>query len=109
MSRGERGSVTAELAIVLPAVVLVVLLVVGMLSVSAHGVRLEHGAAQAARLAGRGEGAERVRAAVAAVAGEAEVAIRDEGDLVCVRARAEAAVPLLPDPVADACALSGGR
>ncbi len=107
--RHEGGSVTAELAVVVPAVVLVVLLVVAALSASAVRVRLEHGAAQGARLAARGESDERVRAAVVAVAGAAGVTIRDEGELVCVAATASAPLPLLPAPVADACALSGGR
>ncbi len=107
--RGERGSVTAEFAVVVPAVILVVLLVVTTLSASALQVRLEHGAAQGARLAARGESGERVHAAVIAVAGGAAVAVRDEGDLVCVGATASAPVPLLPELSADACALSGGR
>lgn len=107
--RGERGSVTAEFAVVVPAVVLVVLLVVAALSASALQVRLEHGAAQGARLAARGESGERVRTAVVAVAGSAGVTVRDEGDHVCVGATASAPVPMLPEMTADACALSGGR
>ncbi|NNH05284.1 hypothetical protein HLA99_15670, partial [Microbacterium ulmi] len=52
---GERGSATAEFAIALPAVGLVLLLGAGALAAGATTVRLQDAAADAARLAARGE------------------------------------------------------
>ena len=52
--RDEQGSATAEFAVVLPAVVLVIALTIGGLAAAGRQVRLEHGAAQAVRLAARG-------------------------------------------------------
>ncbi len=108
--RDERGSVTAEFAVVVPAVVLVIALTAGTLAAAGRQVRLEQAAAQAARLAARGESADRVGVVVAALAGEATMTIRMEGDLVCVDTSAPAQVPLpLPPLQASSCALSDGR
>lgn len=51
--RGERGSITAELAVALPAIVLLVAFCVGAVGVAGQQVRLQHAAAQAAREEGR--------------------------------------------------------
>ena len=110
VSTDEQGSATAEFAVVVPAVVLVVVLTAGGLAAAGRQVRLEHGVAQAARLAARGESDARVADVVAAVAGGAVDGIVVEGDLVCVSASAPARVPLpLQDLRARSCALSGGR
>ncbi|WP_414685566.1 TadE family type IV pilus minor pilin [Microbacterium sp. LMI1x-1-1.1] len=107
MRRDERGSVAAEFAVTVPAVVLVIVLAVSALSVGARQVRLEHAAAQAARYAAREEPAERVRAAASALASGAAVTIRREGDLVCADLSAAPGVPLpLPDLRASSCALA---
>ncbi|MFG6403628.1 TadE family type IV pilus minor pilin [Microbacterium sp. P04] len=104
---GERGSVAAEFAVVLPAIVLVVLFGVGALSAGARQVRLQDAAADAARLVSRGEDPGRAHALVAAVGATASIELR--GDLVCVLARAPAPVALpLPDLTASSCALAGG-
>lgn len=106
----ERGSATAEFAVVVPAVVLLIALTVGGLSAAGRQVRLEQGAAQAARLVARGEDAGRAAGIVAAVAGGGVDAVTTEGDLVCVTASAPAGVPLpLPPLRARSCALSEGR
>lgn len=109
--RDERGSVTAEFAIVVPAVVLVLALTAGALAATGRQVRLEQSAAQAARLAARGESGARVAGLVATIAGGAVAAVAREGDLVCVTATAPARVPLLPLPALQArsCALSDAR
>lgn len=108
--RGDRGSVTAEFAVVVPAVVLVVALTAGTLSAAGHRVRLEQAAAQAARLVARGEGDDRAAAVVAAIAGRAEASVRRDGDLVCVEVTAAPSLPLpLPPLRAQSCALSDGR
>lgn len=104
--RDDRGSVTAEFAVVVPAVVLIVALTAGTLSASGRQVRLEQAAAQAARLVARGEEAERASAVVAAIAGTAATRVRADGDLVCVDVTAAAAGPLpLPPLRATSCAL----
>ena len=106
---GERGSVTAEFALVLPAVVLVLLLCAGTLISSARQVRLEQGAAQAARLAGRAESADRIAGALAQAVTGASGRVMDRGDLVCVEATAPAGLPVpLPPLHATSCALAGG-
>ena len=108
--RDDRGSVTAEFAVVVPAVVLIIALTAGTLSASGHRVRLEQAVAQAARLIARGEGEARAGAVVAAIAGAAATRIHEAGELVCVEATAAVALPLpLPPLRAVSCALSGGR
>ena len=103
--RDERGSVTAEFAVIVPAVVLVVLLTVATLAGAGRQIRLEQAAAQAARLAARGEDDARVRATLAAVGGDPTVQVHTEGDLVCATVRARASVPLpLPPLRAESCA-----
>lgn len=51
--RVDRGSVTAELAVALPAVVLLLAFCIGSVGVAGQQVRLQHSASQAAREAGR--------------------------------------------------------
>jgi Flp pilus assembly protein TadG len=58
--------VTAEFAVALPAVVLVLVLGVSALSAAGRQVRLQDAAADAARLVGRGEDPARAGSAVAA-------------------------------------------
>lgn len=109
----DRGSATAEFAVVVPAVVLVIALTVGAVSIAGRQVRLEQAAAQAARLAARGESSERMDAVVAAIAEGRVSGIWDDGELVCVSATAATVatwgpVPM-PELVARSCALAGGR
>lgn len=106
----ERGSATAEFAVVVPAVVLVIALTAGCLTAVGRQVRLEQGAAQAARLAARGEPDARVAGAVTAIAGGTVVGTSTAGDLVCVSVTAPALTPLPVGALtARSCALSGGR
>lgn len=107
---GESGSVVAEFAVALPAVMLVMMLGVGALGASARHVRLQDAAADAARLAARGESDGHVQAVLAAAVPGAIGMIETRGELVCVRASA-AAAPGLPIPLmltAASCALTGG-
>lgn len=105
----ERGSVAAEFAVVVPAVVLVVLLAATTLTASGRQVRLEQAAAQGARLAARGESDERVRAAALALVDGVRVSIRADGEFACVDATVSSGVPLpLPPLRATGCALAGG-
>jgi len=106
----DRGSAAAELAVALPAVVIVFLLFAGALTASGRQVRLEQGAAQGARLAARGETDARVQDAVSRAVIGAAAAIGSEGDLVCVTATAPTGLPLpLGELRATACAVGEGR
>lgn len=102
----ERGSVVAEFAVALPAVVLVLAFGVGALSIGARHVRLQDAVADAARLSARGESAQRVHGAVEAAVAGASVAVVPRGDLVCVSASAPALFGLRIS--ATGCALAGG-
>lgn len=99
--------VTAEFAVALPAIVVVLALGLGALAAGASAVRLQHATAESARLFGRGD----ETGARAVVAGIGATMSVDLGDtLVCV----ESSVPI-PGPLplgslsARSCALSGGR
>ncbi|MGO2520745.1 MAG: TadE family type IV pilus minor pilin [Microbacterium sp.] len=107
----EQGSVAAELALALPAVVLTLLLGVGALSAAAQQVTLQDATADAARLLGRGESVAAANAVVAASASNARVSHELRGDLTCVSAHVEISVGrIISIPLtASSCALSGGR
>lgn len=102
----DRGSVVAEFAVAVPAVLLVLVVGVGALAGAARQVRLQDAVADAARLSARGESEPRVRQAVTAAVGEASVDISPRGDLVCVTASAPALLGLRVS--AAGCALAGG-
>lgn len=107
---GDRGSVAAEFAVAVPTVVLVIVLTAGTLAAAGRQVRLEQGAAQAARLAARGESAARVAAVLETVAGGTIDEVIEQGDLVCVTATAPMRIPLaLPPLRARSCALAEGH
>lgn len=113
-SRGgdaERGSVAAEFAVALPAVLLALLLGIGSLMAATQQVMLQDAAADAARLLGRGEGEQAAAAVIARSVDGASFSQRRDGDLRCVTARADAAFGrLIAIPLrASSCALDGGR
>ena len=106
---GERGSITAELALALPAVLLVVLLGVGGLFAASTQVQLQDGAADAARLVARGESPARAASAVATVVPHGGASVSHRGDLVCVTATSTAHIAGVALPLtATSCALAGG-
>lgn len=107
---GDRGSVAAELAVALPAVLIVLVLGAGALGAAAQQVALQDAAADAARLLGRGEDGGRAAAAVSVAAPGASMSSSMSGDLVCVTAHSTVAVGgLLSVPLrASSCALDGG-
>ncbi len=93
---------TAEFAVAVPAVLLVLAACLGGLRLGAERLRAVDAAAQVARAAARGEGGATAAAARIGATG----AVRREGDLVCADVRL--AVPLLGLPVpvtASSCAL----
>ncbi|MDN3496953.1 TadE family type IV pilus minor pilin [Planococcus sp. APC 4015] len=104
---GDRGAVVAEFAIALPAVALVLLLCAGALGAASRHVRLQDAAADAARLASRGESAARIDSAAAAAVEGATTQVSRSGDMVCVTATAPALVGLTL--TATGCALGDGR
>lgn len=106
----ERGSVAAEFALALPAVVLTLLLGAGALGAAAQLVSLQDAVADAARLLGRGESDATAHAAVTASIGGAAVSSEARGDFICVSARIDAQIGrLISVPLtASSCALSGG-
>ena len=108
---GERGSVAAELAVALPAVLLALLLGIGSLTAAAQQVMLQDAAADAARLLGRGEGEAAAAAVVARSVDGASLTQRRSGDLRCVTVAADVAFGrLIVFPLrASSCALDGGR
>lgn len=107
---GDRGSVAAELALALPAVVLVIALGAGCLGAAARQVALQDAAADAARLLGRGEDAGRAAGAVSSAAPGATMSSTVSGDVVCVSTHDEVAVgAFVSIPLrASSCALDGG-
>ncbi|QKJ18777.1 TadE family type IV pilus minor pilin [Microbacterium hominis] len=112
-ARGRRndddGAVVAEFAVALPAVAIVLALAIGGVSAGAQSVRLQSAADTAARLAARGEPADRVAAAVAGaggVGGQAPALSIDRvGDTVCVTVTA--AAPPFGVQRARGCTLAG--
>lgn len=107
---GDHGSVAAELALALPAVVLVMLLGVGALGASARQVSLQDAAADAARLLGRGEDGGAAEAVVRAAVPGASMSSSARDDLICVEASVLVAIGVVRVPLAAAsCALDGGR
>ena len=102
----DRGSITAEFAIALPAVMVVLALCLGGMSVAGAGLRVQDAAAAAARAAGRGDGV----GIAAQVAPGASVSQWAQGDLVCVTVSATAALGPAVFPLsASSCALGGGK
>ena len=91
---GERGTATAELAVVLPAVVLLTVLAVWAVLVGVAQLRCADAAGVGARALARGESVSDVRRVVAEVAPHgATVELRSSGDLVVVEVRAVVRLP----------------
>lgn len=84
----ERGSVTAEFAVVLPAVLLCLALCVGAIQAVTQQSRLSQAAGTAARMLGRGDDP----AAAIAWARASGIDHRAEGELLCVRLTAPSGV-----------------
>lgn len=107
----DRGSVAAEFAVALPAVLLIVVLAVGAMHAQAERIVLQDAASDAARLIARGEDGGRADALIAKAVPGGGLSIAPNGDLVCVRASAPVRVfpGVLIDITASACALAGGQ
>jgi hypothetical protein len=106
---GERGSVTAEFAAALPAVVLLLALALGALSVGSQSVRVQDAAGLAARALARGESLAAAAGLAGSLVPSAAIAQADRGGLVCaiVTARAPGLLAAL-ELRAESCALAEG-
>ena len=108
LSLRDRGSASAEFAVALPALIIVVALGIGALMAGSVTVRLQDAAADGARLAARGE-PDRVAGVVGSAVTGASATIEGAGDLVCVTASANVSLTIVTVPVlAKSCALDGG-
>ena len=90
-ARDDRGAVTAELAVALPAVVLVVAVLLVTVGAAGAQLRAAEAARTAARLAAFGESDDPVTAAAARLLPGARVEIRRDPPWVEVRVPAQAA------------------
>lgn len=107
---GDRGSVSAEFAVALPAIILLLVLCLGALSSASRQVRLQDATADAARLIARGDDEGRALGLLVGAAPGARGSVEIEGDLVCVSASAPIGLPLMDLRLtASSCALDGGR
>jgi Flp pilus assembly protein TadG len=104
---GDRGSVTAEFAIALPAVVLVLAACLGGLQVAGHQLRLQDAAAVAARSIARGGSIGAAQARASRMVPGSSLDRRTDGDLEC--ASLALAVPPGLTLRATSCALGGGQ
>ena len=108
----DSGSVVAEFAVALPAVVLVLGLCLGAVQVASQQVRLTDAAADAARTLARGDAAAVAEARVRRLSGGAQMSTSTRGEFICV----ELAAPAGLGPAslvglrvrASGCALAGG-
>lgn len=83
MTRGERGSVTAEFACVMPAVVLVLLLALGAFQFVSQQIRVSDASSSAARMLGRGDSDADALSVVQTLVPGAALASSAEGRFVC--------------------------
>lgn len=109
-SSSERGSVSAEFVLAMPAVALVLLLCLSGMQVAALQIRLQDAAAVAARALARGDGGS--AGTVAALIPGATISTHSQGDLQCARVSAPASGVLAATGMrlaASSCALGSGR
>ena len=112
MPASERGSVAAEFAVAMPAVLLVLATALGGLQVAGLQLQAQDAAADAARSYARGDSAGSVAARLSRQIPGARVVRFARGDLVCARVTAAPAGPIARLGIrvsATSCALSGGR
>jgi hypothetical protein len=83
-ARGDAGAAAAELAVVLPGVVLVLGLCLGAVQTVGQQVALTSAAEEAARSLGRGEGQDTAAARIDGAASGASLRVDHPGHAVCV-------------------------
>ena len=108
----QRGSVTAEFAALLPAVLLLLGCCLGAVQVVGQQVRLADAAGSAARLLARGEGSGAAAGLVSGLGLNATLTVQHQGEFVCAQLRAVSAFgPFAAAGLtfgARSCALAGG-
>ena len=110
--RDQAGSVTAEFATVIPAVVLVLACCLGGVRLATDHLVLQDAAADAARIVARGEGLADATERTRRMFPQATASREDSGDLICVTLQSPAALSGLlrsTTLTASSCALAGGR
>lgn len=91
--RADTGSVTAEFAAIVPAILLVLTFCLGAVQVVVQQARLTDAAADGARSIARGDAVGTADGNMIAAVGSASVSVDRSGDYVCVTARQGAAGP----------------
>lgn len=100
---------TAELAVALPAIALVLAACLASVQLVAQQVRLTDAAADAARALGRGESEASARTIADRVSGGSRISSWNEGTFVCVALSAPGAgVLAVIELRAESCAVAGG-
>ena len=89
VAKKDSGNVTAELVLALPAVVMIVALALGAMSVQLQRMELVSAASTIARAIARGEPIEIVDALVSELGGQVGFEIQEELGVVCVVLRRE--------------------
>lgn len=105
--QGEKGSITAEFAVALPAVIVVLAACLGGLQVAGQQLRLQDAAAVSARTLARGGSPAAAQARADRMVPGATVSHRTDGDLKC--ATLALTVPPGLTLRASGCALDGGQ
>ncbi|MEO5919535.1 MAG: TadE family type IV pilus minor pilin [Pseudolysinimonas sp.] len=108
----ERGSVAAEFAVAMPAVLLLLATALGGVQLAGLQLKAQDAAADAARSYARGETAGLVAARLQRQVPGARVVRIGRGDLVCARVEVTPSGPIARlglAAVGTSCALSGGR
>jgi Flp pilus assembly protein TadG len=105
----DRGSVTAELAVGLPIVVLVLAACLGGLSLATAQLRATDTAADVARVLGRGEPVDTAQSLIDRTVPGAQLSVSRAAGLICVRLAVTQRLLTLPVQVHGAsCALDSG-
>ena len=100
-SCNDRGSVTAELAIALPAVTMVLGITVAAFGLQVERLKLVSGAATIARAIARTEPAEDVNRLAEQLEASATLVLETKADLICARLSRSFSVPGLPGKAFD--------
>lgn len=101
---------TAEFAVALPAIALVLAVCLASVQLVAQQVRLTDAAADAARALGRGESPAAAGSIADRISGGADVSVANDGDFVCATLSSSGAGLLAAIELrAESCAMTGGR
>jgi hypothetical protein len=84
-SSSTRGSVTAELVLTLPVVILIMTIAIGALSLQSAKLQLVNAAAMVATAVARGEPAQQIDQLVAAAGEKVKFELEELEDTVCVK------------------------